>query len=97
MRGEQQIDRNLDEHRARPARQRHADRGRQHLGDLPRLRHRPRALGDRPQQRDLLHLLQRAEPAQPQRGGAADQQQRAAGGVRVGDAGDGVGHARARP
>jgi len=92
-RGEEQVDRDLDEDRARSPRERDADRGREHLGDLARLDDRPRALGDRPQQGDLLHLLQGTEAAQAQRGGAPDEQQRAAGGVRVGHAGHGVGHA----
>ena len=58
--------------------------------------HRPRALRDGPQQVDLLHLLERAEPAQAERRRAADEQHRAARGVGVGDAGDRVGDAGPR-
>ena len=73
----QQIDGNLHEHRSRASRERRPDRGREHLRNLARLGHGPGPLGDGPQQRDLLHLLERAQPAQTQWRGAADQQQRA--------------------
>ena len=92
----QEIDRDLHEHRSRPAGQGVADRGGEHLGDLAGLGDRPRALGDRSQEVDLLDLLQRAEAAQAERGRAADQEHRAARGVGVGDAGHRVGDARPR-
>jgi len=95
-RSHEQIDRDLDEDRPRPAGERVPDGGGEHLGDLARLGDRPRALGDRPQQIDLLDLLERAETAQPERGRAPDEEHRAAGGVGIGDAGDRVGDARAR-
>ena len=92
----QEIDGDLDEDRARPARERRTDGGRQHLGDLTRFGHRPGALRDRPEQGELLRLLERAESAQAEGCRAPDQEQRASCGVRVGDSGDRVGDARAR-
>ena len=63
---------------------------------IVRLGHREGALGDRAQQRDLLHLLERAESAQAEGRGAADQEQRAPGRVGVGHAGHRVGDAGPR-
>jgi hypothetical protein len=89
----QEIDGNLDKDRTGPSRERRSDGRRQHLGDLARLRDRPGPFRDRPEERELLGLLERAEPAQSEGRGAADQQQRASRGVGVGDSGDRVGDA----
>ena len=91
--GHEEIHRDLDEHRARAAGERGADRRRQYLGDLSRLGHGPRALGDGPQQRHLLGFLERPQPTQPQRRRSADEKQRAPRRVGVGHAGHGIGHA----
>ena len=93
---EQEIDGDLDEDRPRPAGERSANRGRQRLGDLARLRDGPRALRDRPQQRHLLHLLEGAEAAQAERSGAPDEEHGTPRRIRVGDAGHRIGHARPR-
>ena len=53
--------------------------------------HEPLVIGR--EERDLLGLLERAQPAQAERRRAADQEQRAPRRVRVGDTGDGVGDA----
>ena len=89
----QEVDGDLDEDRAGAAAEGGADGGGEHLGDLTRFRDRPRALGDRTEQRHLLRLLERAQSAEPERRGAADQEQRAPRRVGVGHARDGIGHA----
>ena len=79
-----------------PAGQRGADGRREHLGDLPRLGHRPRALGDGLRRSTCSTSWSEPEPAQTERRRAADQEQRAPRRVGVGDARDRVGHARPR-
>ncbi len=92
---EQEIHGNLHEHRPRASGESGPDRGRQDLGDPARLRHRPRALRDRAEQRHLLDVLEGAAAAEGLRRRAADQEQRTAGARGVGDARHGVGDARA--
>ena len=77
-------------------RQRHVDRAREVLRDEPRLRYRPGALRDGPQERDLVHLLESAPAPEPERRAAADQEEGAPRGVGVRDTGHGVGDAGAR-
>ena len=73
-----------------------AKRHAHHVGDPFRGRHRRRELGNRLHHVDVRQVLQRAHPMLRERALAADQQHRALGAKRVGDAGHRVGRARPR-
>ena len=73
-----------------------AKRHAHHVGDPFGAGHRRRELGDRLHHVDVRQVLQRAHPMLRERALAADQQHRALGAKRIGDAGHRVGRARTR-
>ncbi len=89
----QEVDRALDEDRARHAALRDLETLLQRGRKVPHPFHRPAPLDVRPEERELVDVLQGAAPLQQRRGGAAQQHHRRLRELRVLDRRDRVGHA----
>ena len=92
----QHVARYLQERRSGRAVVTLAKRHAHHVGDPFRAWHRRRELGNRLHHVDVRQVLQRSHPMLRERALAADQQHRALGAKRIGDAGHRVGRARSR-
>jgi hypothetical protein len=89
----EEIERHLEEDRARHVRLRDPERGVDVLGHPTHLRHLHAPLGDRAHEGDRIHVLKRPHVAQELRARAADDDHRDPRALRVRDRGDDVGDA----
>ena len=93
---EEEVERHLQEHRARHVGGGDAERGRDVLAEAARARHRHGPLGDRPHQVDVVHVLQPAHVLEQARSLTADDDHGDVGAPGGRDAGDRIGQAGAR-
>ena len=94
--GVDEVDRDLEVHRARPARPRLAERQVDVLGDPVEVMHAPRPLGHLAGHLELVERLDLAGVLTARRGGAGDAHHRRAVGPGVGETGQRVGDPGAR-
>ena len=92
---EEEVERHLEEDRTGDVRRRDAKGGGNVLAEPAGVRHRHGPLGDRPHHVDVRHLLEAAHVLEEATRLPADHDDRDVGAPRGGDAGDGVGSARA--